>query len=60
MKECCAKAATDATSMVKSNIIQAVLKRHEDGSNFDKEWSNHHGLMRCDCDELIEFLKDQN
>jgi hypothetical protein len=38
-------------------IALAVQKRHDDGSDFNKEWSNHHGLDRCDCDELVEFIR---
>jgi hypothetical protein len=39
-------------------IAQKVQQRHDDGSSFDKEWTNHHGLDRCDCDELVQFIKD--
>ena len=39
-------------------IAQKVQQRHDDGSSFDKEWTNHHGLYRCDCDELVQFIKD--
>jgi len=39
-------------------IAQKVQQRHDDGSSFEKEWTNHHGLDRCDCDELVQFIKD--
>jgi len=39
-------------------VALAIQRRHDDGSSFDKQWTNHHGLMRCDCDELIQFVRD--
>ena len=41
-----------------TEIAQKVQNRHDDGSSFEKEWTNHHGLYRCDCDELVQFIKD--
>jgi hypothetical protein len=41
-----------------TEIAQKVQQRHNDGSSFEKEWTNHHGLDRCDCDELVQFIKD--
>lgn len=41
-----------------TEIAQKVQNRHDDGSSFEKEWTNHHGLCRCDCDELVQFIKD--
>ena len=38
-------------------IADAVWQRHLDGSGDGKVWSNHHGLMRCDCEELVEFIR---
>ena len=57
MEECCKKARLEAIKEAQSSIAQAIEKRHSDGSSFAKEWSNHHGLMRCDCDELVQFIK---
>ena len=52
------------TSSVDTSAIQererialAVQQRHDDGSDFAKQWINHHGLNRCDCDELVEFIR---
>ena len=59
MDRCCAKAATDAADMARSNMIQAIWQRHLDGSDFKVQWTNHHGLDRCDCEELVEWLKGQ-
>ena len=41
----------------KQEIIAAIKFRHDDAGINGKNWSNHHGLLRCDCDELIEFLE---
>ena len=38
-------------------VALAIQQRHDDGSSFDKQWSNHHGLDRCDCDELVDFIR---
>ena len=57
MEECCKKTQQEAVKEAQSSIAKAVEKRHSDGSNFKIEWSNHHGLMRCDCDELVQFIK---
>lgn len=38
-------------------VVLAIEQRHENGSSFDKQWSNHHGLMRCDCAELVRFIR---
>lgn len=42
----------------KQTIIEAIKFRHNDGGIGGKNWTNHHGLLRCDCDELVEFLED--
>ena len=47
----------DSAIEERERIALAVQKRHDDGSDFNKEWSNHHGLDRCDCDELVEFIR---
>jgi hypothetical protein len=59
MDRCCAKAAQDAAKITKDNIIQAIWQRHLNGSDFNVNWSNHHGLLRCDCDELVEWLRNE-
>lgn len=41
----------------RERIALAVQQRHDDGSDFAKQWTNHHGLDRCDCDELVEFIR---
>ena len=41
-------------------VALAIQQRHDDGSSFEREWTNHHGLMRCDCDELIEFIRGRD
>ena len=38
-------------------VALAIQQRHDDGSDFAKQWSNHHGLDRCDCDELVDFIR---
>ena len=38
-------------------VALAIQERHDNGSSFAKAWSNHHGLLRCDCDELVEFVR---
>lgn len=41
-------------------VALAIQQRHDDGSSFEREWTNHHGLMRCDCSELIEFIRGRD
>jgi hypothetical protein len=41
----------------KQEIIAAVKFRHKDGGIGGTNWTNQHGLDRCDCDDLIEFLE---
>ena len=41
-------------------VALAIQQRHDDGSSFEKGWTNHHGLMRCDCAELIEFIREKD
>lgn len=43
---------------VVQEVADAIKKRHDDGSSFEKEWTNHHGLLRCDCDELYQFIME--
>ena len=38
-------------------VAQLIQQRHDYGSIGGKEWTNHHGLMRCDCDELVQFIR---
>lgn len=38
-------------------VALAIQQRHDEGSSFEREWTNHHGLMRCDCDELVQFIR---
>lgn len=39
------------------DLIVMVKNRHELGQGHNGgEWTNHHGLERCDCDELVEWL----
>jgi hypothetical protein len=38
-------------------VALAIQQRHDDGSIGGKEWTNHHGLDRCDCDELVQFIR---
>ena len=47
----------DSAIEERERIALAVQKRHDDGSDFNKQWTNHHGLDRCDCDELVEFIR---
>ena len=44
---------------LREQIALEVQQRHDDGSNFDKEWTNHHGLNRCDCDDLVAFIRSK-
>jgi hypothetical protein len=41
----------------RERIALAIQQRHDDGSDFAKQWINHHGLDRCDCDELVQFIR---
>ena len=43
---------------IKNELIEALQFRHNDAISGGSNWSNHHGLYRCDCDELIEFVKN--
>lgn len=52
-----AEAINNACAMTREKIAQEVQERHNDGADFDKNWTNHHGLFRCDCDELIKFIR---
>jgi hypothetical protein len=45
---------------LREQIAQEVQQRHDDGSDFDKNWTNHHGLDRCDCDDLVAFIRGKN
>ena len=47
----------DSAIEERERIALAVQKRHDDASDFAKQWINHHGLDRCDCDELVEFIR---
>ncbi len=47
----------DSAIEERERIALAVQQRHDDGSSFGRQWTNHHGLMRCDCDELVEFIR---
>ena len=47
----------DSAIEERERIALAIQKRHDDGSDFAKQWINHHGLDRCDCDELVEFIR---
>jgi len=41
------------------DMAKMIKERHDMGSSFDKgQWTNHHGLDRCDCDALIEWVND--
>jgi hypothetical protein len=44
---------------VRKRLVEAVWQRHLDGSAGGTEWTNHHGLDRCDCAELVEWMKRQ-
>jgi hypothetical protein len=46
-----------AVKKVRESMINAVWQRHLDGSIGGTEWTNHHGLDRCDCEELVEWMK---
>jgi len=41
----------------KNEILAALKFRHNDASIGGNNWSNQHGLDRCDCDELFEFIE---
>ena len=47
----------DSAIEERERIALAIQKRHDDASDFAKQWINHHGLNRCDCDELVEFIR---
>ena len=47
----------DSAIEERERIALAVQKRHDDASDFAKQWINHHGLDRCDCDELVQFIR---
>lgn len=40
------------------DLISLVKARHADGGIGGNNWTNHHGLERCDCDDLIEWLNE--
>jgi len=45
---------------LREQIALEVQQRHDDNSSFDKKWTNHHGLDRCDCEELVAFIRSKN
>jgi hypothetical protein len=54
---CPCSGCSKAAKKERQNIIQMIKQRHDNGSIGGTEWTNHHGLDRCDCDELIEWLE---
>jgi hypothetical protein len=42
----------------RKELANEIWQRHLDGSDFKVQWTNHHGLERCDCEELVEWLKN--
>jgi len=58
LSTCCKCGNSDAKAI--ERVVLAIQQRHDDGSDFAKQWINHHGLDRCDCDELIEFVRGLN
>jgi len=58
--KCCGKAAKDAANMARNNMIQAIWQKHLDSGIGGKgPWTNQCGLLRCHCEELIEWLKEE-
>ena len=55
--KCPCTGCTKAAKKERHNIIEMIKQRHANGSSGGIEWTNHHGLERCDCDELIEWLE---
>jgi hypothetical protein len=42
----------------KKRLIEMIKDRHTNQSSFDTgEWTNHHGLDRCDCEDLVEWVE---
>jgi len=42
----------------KKGLIKMIKDRHTNQSSFDTgEWTNHHGLDRCDCEDLVEWVE---
>jgi len=40
------------------DLVKMIKERHDMGSSFDKGlWTNHHGLERCDCEALVEWVE---
>lgn len=61
MDKCCAKAAKDAANMARSNMIEAIWQKHLDsGIGGIGQWTNQCGLLRCHCEELVEWLRRIN
>ena len=44
---------------LRDQIADEVWQRHLDGGIGGKQWTNQHGLLRCDCDELVYFIKNK-
>lgn len=44
---------------LRDQIADEVWQRHLDGSSGGTQWTNHHGLMRCDCEDLVYFIKNK-
>ena len=43
------------------DLIFLIKERHSRQSSFETgEWTNQHGLDRCDCEELIEWVDALN
>jgi len=41
------------------DLITMIKDRHDRGSSFDNgQWTNHHGLDRCDCEDLVQWIED--
>lgn len=40
----------------KQEFADMIKDRHTRLSS-SEEWTNHHGLYRCDCEELVEWVE---
>ena len=40
------------------DLIAMIKNRHDKQASFETgEWTNHHGLDRCDCEDLVEWVE---
>lgn len=44
---------------VREKIADELWQRHLDGGIGGTEWTNHHGLERCDCEDMVKWVREQ-